>query len=311
MLTRVLIVMLAVLNMGVALWWWLRPQPALSLPTLAEHVAVLELLAPSAEPPAAWADTSFTRQASSITPEISPSEEEELEGEREDEDGEMELAFDPNTEDALAVAGNDEDDLANTETEITHITPDVAETDTGLGDIAAIVPLEEMPPPVLNEAEAEPAMQPCASLGPFIEMSQVQAALRALGSDVEKFRLREVVVPADTRYRILIPPAPSREQAQAEVERIAAAGFSDYFIINEGQDTHAIALGQFRNRQGAQNRLTQLQAAGFAAQLHTTTEAPHSNWWIDTAPAAGVTPATLQQRSNAAQWQVLDCARLR
>jgi len=312
MLTRVLIVMLAVLNMGVALWWWLRPQPDLSLPALAENVAVLELLAPLAQPPAAWADTSFTRQASSITPQISPAEEEELAGESEDEENEMELAFDPNTEDALALAANNEDDVANAEAEITHITPEAAETDTRLGDIAAIVPLEETPLPVLNEAEPEAAaMQPCVSLGPFPETAQVQAALRALGSDVEKFRLREVIVPADTRYRILIPPAPTREQAQAVVERIAAAGFSDYFIINEGQDTHAIALGQFRNQQGAQNRLAQLQAAGFAAQLHTTTEAPHSDWWIDAAPAARVTPATLQQRSNAAQWQMLDCARLR
>jgi|GEM_PF-58666 len=317
MLTRVLIVMLAVLNMGVALWWWLLPQAATAPPTLAADVAVLELLPSSAPSPADGADTSFTRPDASITATISPKDEEEEEPQAQvqpDVDEEA-LALTSDTADGLVIANNTEtEDLTHNEPEIAQTTPDAAEdtveTDGNIGDIAAVIPLDETPPEAAPDTP-EPAMQPCVSLGPFTEMAKVQAALRALGSDVERFRLREVIVPADTRYRIFIPPAPTREQAQAEVERIAAAGFSDYFIINEGEDTHAIALGQFRNRQGAQNRLAQLRAAGFAAQLLTTTEVPHSNWWIDTAPAARITPAMLQQRSNAAQWQILDCARLR
>jgi len=311
MLTRVLIVMLAVLNLGVALWWWLRPQAVPSLPTLAADVAVLELLPPSAQPPAHWADTASTQAESATRLQNELLDEDELEEQADENANKEELA--PDTDNALVVASHDgTENEVESEAAITLIeveTAEIAQTESTLPDIAAIVPVEETPPQAPNEPE--PAMQPCVSLGPYSEMAQVQAALRALGGDVERFRLREVVVPADTRYRIFIPPAPSREQAQAEVERIAAAGFSDYFIINEGEDTHAIALGQFRNQQGAQNRLAQLKAAGFAAQLLTTTEVPHSNWWIDTAPAARITPEMLQQRSNAAQWQTLDCARLR
>jgi len=315
MLTRVLIVMLAVLNMGVALWWWWRPPAVVLLPTLATDVAVLELLPSSAPPPTDGADTSFTRPDASITAASSPKEEDEPQAQTQLDTDEEALALTSDTADGLVIANNTEtEDLTHREPEIAQTAPDTAEdtveTDGNIGDIAAVIPLDETPPEAAPDSP-EPAMQPCVSLGPFTEMAKVQAALRALGSDVERFRLREVIIPADTRYRIFIPPAPTREQAQAEVERIAAAGFSDYFIINEGEDTHAIALGQFRNRQGAQNRLAQLRAAGFAAQLLTTTEVPHSNWWIDTAPAARITPAMLQQRSNAAQWQMLDCARLR
>jgi len=309
MLTRVLIVMLAVLNTGVVLWWWLRPQPVPVVPTLAANVTVLELL-PALAQPAITLETSLTDTAPSVILEVSPSEE-TLELETPADEGDIELVLDlyPLTAEELPEAESDDTEA---ESEIIQNAESIAEISTpnfDSVDIATVIPVEE--PPVQVSAEPEVVTPQCISLGPFTEMSHVQAALHALGSDVQRFRLREVIVPADTRYRILIPPAPSRAHAEAEVERIAAAGFSDYFIINDGEDTHAIALGQFRNRQGAQNRLTALRAAGFAAQLHTTTEVPHSTWWIDNEPVATITPAALQQRSNAAQWQALECAKLR
>jgi len=301
MLTRALIVMLAVLNMGVALWWWLRPQVAPSLPTLAADVVVLELL-PALTEPAQWIDTPITNTMPSATLEA-PLSEDVLESQTQQADNDAaELIPDL---DALPAELEAEAGIA----ENLELEPEISTSDTNITDITSVIALEEGPAQV--PAEPEPVAPRCISLGPFTEMAQVQAALRALGSDVERFRLREVIVPANTRYRILIPPTESRAQAEAEVQRIAAAGFSDYFIINEGADTHAIALGQFRNQQGAQSRLAELKAAGFAAQLRTTVEVPHSNWWIDTIPIAPATPATLQQRSSAAQWQALDCARLR
>ena len=71
-----------------------------------------------------------------------------------------------------------------------------------------------------------------------------------------------------------------------------------------------MALGQFRNRDGAQRRLDQLQAAGFAAQI-VPSAAAQSRWWLDARLAPGVSAAQARQRSAAAQVQSLDCAVLR
>ena len=247
MLIRFLIVALAILNLGVALWWMgPRPAPAV-IPEAAEAgVATLELVpmeasAAAVPPPAATA-------VAAPTPEP-------------------------------AAAG------ASMETE-------KAVTATG-------------------PAAPTPAAERCASFGPFDSRENAQSAATALGSDVLRSRLREVPPRPATSYRVLIPPAASREEAQATVKRIADAGISDYFIIAQGDDANAVALGQYRNREGAERRLSALTAAGFPARIVDNGAGAAALWWLDAAHAGTVPAANLQKRSGATQRQSLDCARLR
>jgi len=248
MLIRFLIVALAILNLGVALWWMVpRPAPAV-IPEAAEAgVATLELVPTEAS-------------ATAVPPPAAPAV--------------AARAPEP------AAAGAS----AETEKAVTAAGPAAAPT---------------------------PASERCASFGPFDSRENAQSAVTALGKDVLRSRLREVPPKTATSYRVLIPPAASREEAQAMVKRIVEAGFSDYFIIAQGEDANAVALGQYRNREGAERRLSALTAAGFPARIVDNGAGAVAVWWLDAAHAGTVSAADLQKRSGAAQHQSLDCARLR
>ena len=173
-----------------------------------------------------------------------------------------------------------------------------------------------VPASTANQAAAAvpapaPAAQQCLSLGPFHGRAQAQAALDTLGKVLLRSHLRQVPGKPASSYRVFIPPAPSHEQAQAMAERIVAAGFNDYFVISQGAEANAVALGQYHSREGAERRLAALTAAGFPARLEASGGEQAERWWLDLAHAGDLPAAQLQQRSGAAQRQSLDCAKLR
>ena len=224
MLNRFLIVVLAILNVGVALWWMVPSAPEPPAPEPVETgVARLELVAREA-PPATTA-------------------------------------------------------------------------------VAATPAAEVADPPATTEH--------CLSLGPFADKAQAQAAVATLGADLLRSHLREVPPKAAGSYRVILPPAATREEAQATAKRIADAGFGDYFIMGQGEEANAIALGQYRSREGAERRQSELVEAGFPAQLLASGVEEAPTWWLDAAHADKVQAAALQRRSGAARQQVLDCVRLR
>jgi len=121
----------------------------------------------------------------------------------------------------------------------------------------------------------------------------------------------DAVAPAAEQPAAATAPAASREEAQAMARRIVEAGFSDYFIIAQGEDANAVALGQYRNREGAERRLATLVAAGFPARIVGNGVEAAASWWLDVAHADTASAADLHKRSGAAQRQALECARLR
>lgn len=197
--------------------------------------------------------------------------------------------------------------------------PEMAET--GVAGLELVAPESlakaTMPPRSSGAAASADAPQQavadehCLRLGPFAEQAQGQAALAALGNGVVRSRLRETSSKATANYRIMLPPAASREEAQATARRIAEAGFADYYVLDQGEDANAIVLGQYRNREGAQRRQAELVAAGFPAQLHDSGGEESTRWWLDVAVANAAAATTLQRRSGAQQQQALDCTQLR
>ncbi|WP_411849557.1 SPOR domain-containing protein [Stenotrophomonas sp. LGBM10] len=268
MLTRALIVVLVILNLGVALWWMLRGEPAAAPPAAPIGVAQLQLLPGDAVTPVAA--TAAPEAAAPALADVTPAPE-------------------PAPAPAAPAA------------------PTPPTTPTPKAAVAAVpAPVASTPPP---PAAAGPAQ--CLSLGPFADRAAAQAAQAKAGGALRGARLREVADAGATRYRVLLPSAPSREEAQATVKRIVAAGLSDYYIIGQGEEANAIALGQYRNREGAERRMAALSAAGFNARLVPSGGDGSAQWWVDATLATPADAASARQRSGAAQQRSLDCARVR
>jgi len=277
MLTRALIVVLAILNLGVATWWLLRDEPARApLPPPPTGVAELRWLP-------GGTDAAVAAQASAVAP--------------------TEALVEREAAPATAVAA------APAPAAATPAAPSKpAEPVKAPEPMAAVA--KPAPEPVA-EKPAAPAVPPrCLALGPFADRAAASAAQSRAGNLLGQVSLREQpAASGSARYRVLLPAAASRDDAQATVKRIVAAGLSDYYIISQGDETNAIALGQYRNREGAERRMAAVQAAGFQPRLVASGDA--GQWWLEGQLATGSEPAQAQQRSAAAQQRSLECTRLR
>lgn len=236
MLIRALIVVLAILNLGVAAWWMSRPDaneatvplqpagvPRLQLPDEAASVSA------SPVAPSTMASSVPTTRTTQVAP--------------------------PNDAPALPVA-----------------------------------PKAEIPAAAANR---------CYALGPFADAAAANAA--AANAAALATRVREEPGTANA-YSVVLPPAADRAAAQAIAQRIGAAGFDDYLVINTGEQANGIALGRYRSRESAQRRQTALQAAGFAAQLQPVGQVGAAKWWADVSVAADARVASARS---------IDCAALR
>lgn len=275
MLTRALIVVLAILNLGVATWWLLRDEPARApLPPHPTGVAELRWLP-------GGTDAAMAAQASAAAPTEALVEREAA----------------PAT--AVAAAPAPATPPASSKPAEPVKVPE---------PVAAIA--KPAPEPVAEKPAAPAAPPRCLALGPFADRAAATAAQGRAGNLLSQVRLREQpAASGSARYRVLLPAAASRDDAQATVKRIVAAGLSDYYIISQGEETNAIALGQYRNREGAERRMAAVQAAGFQPRLVASGDA--GQWWLEGQLAAAAEPAQAQQRSGAAQQRSLECTRLR
>ena len=277
MLTRALIVVLAILNLGVATWWLLRDEPARApLPPPPTGVAELRWLP-------GGTDAAVAAQASAVAP--------------------TEALVEREAAPATAVAAAPAPAAA-----MPPASSKPAEPVKAPEPMAAVA--KPAPEPVA-EKPAAPAVPPrCLALGPFADRAAASAAQSRAGNLLSQVRLREQpAASGSARYRVLLPAAASRDDAQATVKRIVAAGLSDYYIISQGDETNAIALGQYRNREGAERRMAAVQAAGFQPRLVASGDA--GQWWLEGQLSAAAEPAQAQQRSGAAQQRSLECTRLR
>lgn len=276
MLTRALIVVLAILNLGVALWWMLRGEPAPAPPSPTTGVAQLQLLPATASAPTG---ASIASTPAAALDDVTPA---------------------PVPPPAAAPA------------QVPTQAP-TAESPAATAVAPAPVAAPPAPAPAVAQAPAPVPAAPaqCVSLGPFTDRAAAQAAQAKAGGTLRGARLREVADAGATRYRVVLPAAASREDAQATVKRIVAAGLSDYYIIANGEETNAIALGQYRNREGAERRMAALSAAGFNARLIASGGDGSAQWWLDATLAPPADASVARQRSGAAQQRSLDCARVR
>lgn len=176
-------------------------------------------------------------------------------------------------------------------------------------------PLPVQPAPAAPVADAAPPPTPatpnqCFSLGPFADAAALRAAEARVRPHTVRVRTREAAPAAARAYSVLMPPFGNREAAQAAADKIKAAGFDDFLLINTGADANGIALGRYGSQETAQRRQAALRAAGFEAQVRPVGAEPGPAW-LDIEARADADRARLREQTGAAQSPALDCARLR
>ncbi|MDR0183703.1 SPOR domain-containing protein [Lysobacter arvi] len=242
MLARALVVLLLVLNIGVAAWWMLRAPPAATPDFVPPaDVARLQLVGETQPTPNAAAPR-MAAPATSSTP-------------------------------------------------------------------AAATPA---PPTPANVAapDSATANARCYSVGPFADSAAASNARDVLMAVATRVVPREQRTGSSARgWRVILPAAASPEEATATAQRIAAAGFDDYFIVRQGAEANSIALGRYRSEEGARRRADTLIAAGFPARAEPLGDG-RTNVWLDLVAKPEFDPA----RAEAAVLvpaRELDCARVR
>ncbi|MCW0379986.1 hypothetical protein NB697_002832 [Xanthomonas sacchari] len=277
MLVRALLVVLTILNLGVAVWWAMQPPtpPAVPMPAVPAGVATLQLVNEAPAP-----------AATSPTPAAAPAE---VQGSA--------VAADP-ADSAQAPAS-------------TPAAPATAAPET------APTPPAATPAPAPTQAQAEPAAAPaadaavCLSVGPYPDRDAAQAAVAALAPGAPRPRLREAADGDATSFRVILPTIGGEDGLKQATERIVAAGIRDYYPLRQGDAGNAIALGQYRSREGAERRRQELARAGFNADLIPSGGSGQSRWWLDLRADSTAQAAALRRQLGAARQRVLDCGALR
>ncbi len=120
----------------------------------------------------------------------------------------------------------------------------------------------------------------CFTLGPFADKKTANAAsadLRAVGATTSS----RVANERRTRgYWVYLPSEDTREAALQKAESLAANGFSDYFVVADGQHDNAISLGLFTLKKGSQRRVSKLKSLGFNAKVEVRFT-DLSVYWLD------------------------------
>jgi len=163
---------------------------------------------------------------------------------------------------------------------------------------ATAVPQATATTPVTDAAQ-------CFSLGPFASAADAAAA-RARLPQLLRAVVREQRAAASRDWRVFLPPMASPQAAQAAAQRVAAAGFSDYMVVRNGDEANSLALGLYASEASARRRLDALVAAGFPARAEPLV-AGRSAHWLDIAMPAGLDVSNAQARAGAAQRQPLAC----
>lgn len=158
---------------------------------------------------------------------------------------------------------------------------------------------------VLTEAPIATPPVSCAAVGPFASQAEAQAAQARLPPQATH-RIATQAAP-NRGWRVIVPPLPDAAQATAMAARLTQAGFADNFVMREGADTNAVALGRFGSEAAARRHAEAITAAGINARAEPL-GAPR--WWLQVGAADASALAALVQAAAPVPRRPLDCAQL-
>lgn len=136
-----------------------------------------------------------------------------------------------------------------------------------------------VPEPSVSEAAAG-AADFCVSHGPFATTEEAAVAQRLARATGASAGVRAQSAAPYRGWKVWLPPFENLGQTQQMAAEIAAAGFTDQFIVREGPDAGSLALGRFASEAPARQHAEKLVAAGFPARAEPIGSGAIS-YWLD------------------------------
>lgn len=125
----------------------------------------------------------------------------------------------------------------------------------------------------LTDAGTQPPPGPsemaCFGIGWFEDEGQARAYRRDLLENYPSLTFRTLAENSEALepfHWVIVPPLPSREDAQALYRELVDAGIEAY-VVPSGENENAISLGLFRSRASAERILSERQAENIDATL--------------------------------------------
>jgi hypothetical protein len=120
----------------------------------------------------------------------------------------------------------------------------------------------------------------CQTIGPIETLEragELQKALRGVASSI---RLREETTPTSGGFIVASAYQGSVNEAKALAEHMRDAGLGDMFVFGRGPHKSRISFGLYRNEKWAAERVKEVNAAGFFAEV-LARGGEVTRYWVD------------------------------
>jgi len=120
----------------------------------------------------------------------------------------------------------------------------------------------------------------CRTIGPIDDADRAGALNVALADYVDDLAIRKESSPVKEGFIIVSPAQGSVAEAKGLAAEMEAAGLDDMFVFGRGRRAGRVSLGLYRKKPMAAERVAEIEAAGFSAELlPRSSSAVH--YWID------------------------------
>ena len=251
MISRALVAILLMMNLGVAAWalWGPAPDPARARDAAISAIPRLRLLAeaePVAAPLPAAAEIGNAQLVASdavVTGSVP----------------------------ALASPPAHEPDVA-----ADHAVAGAAGAVADAGPGTAVVTDGEPPAPDVTYH--------CFSIGPFVAIDDLRRTSALIENAVQRQQVREVRSSEVRGYRVYLAAFASRQEAMDAARMLQEKGLRDYYVVTAGEQENTVSLGLFRDLSNAEARREMVRGFGFEPRLEPRQQ-ELTRWWLDIAVA--------------------------
>lgn len=117
--------------------------------------------------------------------------------------------------------------------------------------------------PDADASAATPAVQQVCLAWAALSPVEADRISRVVGRGFADFKLSRGPASGEGNgWWVYIPPLTDKATADKKAGELRALGVSDYFVVQEGVNRHAVSLGVFSSEKRAQERLSELQSQG-------------------------------------------------